>query len=91
MTYPATFSYVSEASHIRLQGAAFGVIFGFQLLGGAAAAYAAGVLAQAFGANPSAPFYLVAALCGAGFVYLLAVRSRVETHGKAISTATPQL
>ena len=91
VTYPATFSYVSEASHIRLQGAAFGVIFGFQLLGGAAAAYAAGVLAQAFGANPSAPFYLVAALCGAGFVYLLAVRSRVETHGKAISTATPQL
>src|SRR2546428_1417719 len=32
VTYPATVSFVSEASRSRLQGAAFGMIFGFQLI-----------------------------------------------------------
>jgi FSR family fosmidomycin resistance protein-like MFS transporter len=91
VTYPATFSFISEASHVRLQGAAFGVIFGFQLLGGAAAVTLAGVLAEAFGPNPSAPFLLVAALCGVGFLYLLAIRRKAATERAESAVAAPQL
>lgn len=91
ITYPATFSFISEASHVRLQGAAFGVIFGFQLVGGAAAVTLAGVLAEAFGPNPSAPFLLVAALCGVGFLYLLAIRRKAGTGNPAPSMVAPQL
>ncbi len=90
ITYPATFSFISEASRARVQGAAFGVIFGFQLLGGAVSVYAAGWLAQAFG-SPAMPFLLAAGLSGAGFVYLLAVRSRAETGVRCPAIAAPQV
>lgn len=91
ITYPATFSFVSEASHDRVQGAAFGVIFGFQLLGGAAAVYAAGFLAERLGNDPSIPFFLVSALSAVGFVYLLVVRGRIARAVRAGSAAAPQL
>src|SRR5213593_1153618 len=81
VTYPATFSFVSEASRSRLQGAAFGMIFGFQLIGGTLGVLGAGVLAQASG-SPAAPFLLVAVVCGVGLIYLLAVRSRADTLGR---------
>ncbi len=90
ITYPATFSFISEAARTRVQGAAFGVIFGFQLLGGTLGVLAAGALAQAFN-SPSAPFLLVAGLCGLGLLYLLAVRSRADTGGKKTGSAAPQL
>jgi MFS family permease len=81
ITYPALFSFVSEASHERVQGAAFGVIFAFQLLGGALAAYAAGTLADAYAAvgdlETTAPFYLLAGIAIAGLLYLVAIRRRV--------------
>lgn len=81
VTYPALFSFVSEASHARLQGAAFGVIFGFQLLGGALGSIAAGSLAASFGASAglewTAPFYLLGALAAAGFGYLVVIRDRI--------------
>lgn len=89
ITYPATFSFISEASHVRLQGAAFGVIFGFQLVGGAAAVYLAGVLAQAY--DPSVPFLFVAGLCGVCFLYLLIVRPKAGNLGSAPATRAPQL
>jgi len=90
ITYPATFSFISEASQVRLQGAAFGVIFGFQLIGGAAAVAVSGVLAEAFGPNPSAPFLTVAALCGIGFVYLLAIRGKAGEGIGAPAVTAPQ-
>lgn len=81
ITYPALFSFVSEASHSRLQGAAFGIIFGFQLLGGSLGSFAAGSLAAAFGniadLESTAPFYLLGILAVAGFAYLVAIRGRI--------------
>src|SRR5205823_11228430 len=66
ITYPAIFSFVAESIHERLQGAAFGVIFGFQLLGGSLASFAAGTLAEGFRSvgdlESTAPFYLLGAL-----------------------------
>ena len=91
ITYPAVFSYISEASRAGVQGAAFGVIFGFQLVGGAAAAYAAGFLAEAFGKNPAVPFFLASALCAACFVYLVALQSRAKTGAQGPAIAGPQL
>ena len=91
VTYPATFSFISEASHARLQGAAFGIIFGFQLGGGAAGVLLAGFLAGAFGANPSAPFFLVAGLCGIGFLYLVALRRKASPERPLPAVAIPQL
>ena len=74
VTYPALFSYISERSHARSQGTAFGVIFGFQLLGGAGVGWAAGWLADRMGGDAGVPFAVMAAAASLGFVYLLAVR-----------------
>src|SRR5207249_1495230 len=72
ITYPALFSFVSEASHRRLQGAAFGLIFGFQLLGGSLGSFAAGSLAASFRTSgdfeSTGPFYFLGFLALAGFV-----------------------
>lgn len=87
ITYPALFSFVSESSHERLQGAAFGIIFGFQLLGGSLGSFAAGSLAAGLRSvgdlESTAPFYLLGFLALAGFVYLVALRGRIENakHG----------
>lgn len=91
VTYPALFSFVSEASHRRLQGAAFGFIFMFQLLGAALGSFAAGTLAGAFVATPEVaatiPFYLCAALVFAGFAYLLALRGRLSNARTPVPVA----
>ena len=93
ITYPALFSFVSEASHARLQGAAFGVIFGFQLLGGSLGSFAAGSLAAAFAnvvdLESTAPFYLLGILAAAGFVYLVAIRRRISTSSEVPVTPVP--
>ena len=86
VTYPATFSFISEASRTRVQGAAFGVIFGFQLLGGTLGVLAAGALAALLN-SPSVPFLLVGLFSGAGFVYLLAIRSRITEGGSRTASA----
>jgi FSR family fosmidomycin resistance protein-like MFS transporter len=81
ITYPALFSFVAESSHSRLQGAAFGIIFGFQLLGGSLGSFAAGSLAATLRSigdlESTAPFYLLGFLALAGFVYLVALRARI--------------
>jgi len=77
VTYPALFSFVSETSHPRSQGAAFGVIFGFQLVGGALLGWVAGWLAELLGANPAVPFLVMAGAAAAGVGYLVAIRARV--------------
>lgn len=73
ITYPALFSFIADAADVRAQGVTFGMIFGFQLLGGALVAYASGLLATAT-RDPAVPFLVLAALGLATFAYLLAVR-----------------
>ncbi len=63
ITYPALFSFISDSTEERIGGTTFGVVFGFQLVGGALAGYAAGVLADAWGIHT--PFLL---LMGLGFL-----------------------
>lgn len=95
ITYPALFSFVAEASHERLQGAAFGVIFGFQLLGGSVGAFAAGSLAAGLRGvadlETTAPFYLLGLLASAGLAYLVAMRKRLfqATPGRVQGLTAP--
>lgn len=60
ITYPGLFAFISESTEERIGGTTFGVIFGFQLVGGALAGYAAGVMADGWGIHT--PFLLLMAL-----------------------------
>jgi len=92
VTYPALFSFVSESSQRRLQGAAFGFIFAFQLLGGALGSFAAGALAGAVAGigdlGATAPFYFVAAITALGFGYLLLLQGRLR-NGREAPAVSP--
>ncbi len=92
ITYPALFSFASGASHRRLQGAAFGFVFFFQLLGGAVGSYIAGSLSDVYAADPvltyTAPFWFAAIVSLATAVYLIAFRGAAtppETEEAAAS------
>jgi len=95
ITYPALFSFVSEASHRRLQGAAFGIIFGFQLLGGSLGSFAAGALAASFRTvgdfEATGPFYFLGLLALVGFAYLLGIRKHVRDPGGASIPRVPEV
>ena len=90
LTYPALFSFVSERSHAKLQGAAFGFVFFFQLLGGAVGSFSAGAITTLFPNSPdlqaAAPFWLagVVSLLTAG--YLVGLRAR---RGDRVASAAP--
>lgn len=88
LTYPALFSFASEASHRRLQGAAFGFVFFFQLLGGAIGAFIAGVVSDVYASDPvltyTAPFWFAAIVSLATAVYLIGIRSRAGPRAAAV-------
>jgi MFS family permease len=88
ITYPALFSFISEATGARLQGTTFGVVFAFQLIGGAAAAYASGILADLWEVHT--PFLLLAGLGLATFGLLEAKRSAYyRLRAAALTAARP--
>ena len=95
LTYPALFSFVSEASHARLQGAAFGLLFAFQILGGAIGVFAAGAIAVALAPDPASqagiPFALIGLLVLAGFGYMVALRRRLDSRPSGVPVAAPPL
>ncbi len=82
ITYPALFSFISESTEDRIGGATFGVVFGFQLVGGALAGFAAGILADLWGIH--VPFLVLMALGFLAFILLMttapsSVRDRKST------------
>lgn len=92
LTYPALFAFASETSHQKLQGAAFGFVFFFQLLGGAIGSYIAGLLSDVYAADPvltyTAPFWFAAGVSLATAVYLIVLRRRmVKGHAAATGSA----
>ncbi len=89
ITYPALFAFISESTEDVIGGATFGIVFGLQLVGGAFAGYAAGVMADAFGIHT--PFLLLMGLGFAGFLLLWGATPaelRSQRPGKDISEAT---
>ena len=93
LTYPALFAFASEASHRRLQGAAFGFVFFFQLLGGAIGAFVAGVLSDVYSADPvltyTAPFWFAAVVSLATAAYLIAFRRRAAPRSASPAAVRP--
>ncbi len=93
LTYPGLFAFASESSHRRLQGAAFGLVFFFQLLGGAVGSFVAGALSDLYSNDPlltyTAPFWFAAAVSLATAVYLVAFRSRAGPRPAAPAAAPP--
>ena len=91
LTYPALFSFASERSHAKLQGAAFGFVFFFQLLGGAAGSFAAGAVTTLFPGSAdlaaAAPFWLAGLVSLATAGYLLILRARGLGRAAAVSPA----
>jgi MFS family permease len=79
ITYPALFSFISESTEDRIGGATFGVVFGFQLVGGALSGYAAGILADLL--DIRVPFLLLAILGFLAFFLLMAFgRPEARAH-----------
>jgi MFS family permease len=78
-----------------LQGAAFGLIFFFQLIGGAVGAFAAGTFAELFGSSPgfvaTIPFCVGAVFSLTGAGYLVLVRSRLKMNAREGAVAGPIL
>ena len=89
ITYPALFAFISESTEDVIGGATFGIVFGLQLVGGAIAGYAAGVMADAFGIHT--PFLLLMGLGFVGFLFLWTVTPahlRNQRPGQDVSEAT---
>lgn len=82
LTYPALFAFASAASHRRLQGAAFGFVFFFQLLGGSVGLFLAGFVSDVYATDPvltyTAPFWFAAAVSLATALYLVLFRGRAR-------------
>src|SRR5256886_9441435 len=95
LTYPALFSFVADSSHRQLQGAAFGLIFAFQLLGVAFGLFVAALMPEAFvrslAVQPSVSFSLAAALAFFGFVLLVMVRGQAGLNRRGVRSAVPPL
>jgi FSR family fosmidomycin resistance protein-like MFS transporter len=61
LTYPALFALLTDATGERERGTAFGIVFGYQLGGGAAVVYVCGLVADA-AADPSFAFLITGIL-----------------------------
>jgi FSR family fosmidomycin resistance protein-like MFS transporter len=61
ITYPALFAIVSDVTSVEERGTAFGILFGFQLGGGAAFVGASGMVAEATG-SPTYAFLIASTL-----------------------------
>ncbi len=94
LTYPAIFAYASEVGSTKLQGAAFGFVFFFQLLGGALGSFVAGILAALLAGTGdlavTAPFWLSAIVAWATTAYLVALRRHGALGAPAAAPAHPQ-
>lgn len=95
LTYPAIFAYASEVGGSRLQGAAFGFVFFFQLLGGALGSFVAGILARLLAGtgdlSVTAPFWLsgVVALATGFYLVLFSRRAGLRTLGPSAAHTQP--
>ncbi|MFQ5837523.1 MAG: MFS transporter [Thermoplasmata archaeon] len=84
ITYPALFSFISESTEDSIGGTTFGVVFGFQLLGGAITGYVAGILADIWGIH--VPFLLVMAL---GFLAFILLATMAHPVARTPSSTVP--
>ncbi len=82
VTYPALFSMVTDLTREEERGTAFGILFGFQLGGGAATVYLCGWIADIAG-TPKYSFLVAAALAVASLATITILRARAGNPGIA--------
>lgn len=83
VTYPALFSMITDVTDTGERGTAFGILFGFQLGGGAVVVYLCGIVAD-IADNPAYSFLLVGLL---GLASLAIVSSeRIRAGPRAVPT-----
>jgi MFS family permease len=80
VTYPALFSMITELTGEEERGTAFGILFGFQLGGGAVSVYVCGFIADRFD-SPQYSFLFAGALAAASLVTI----TLWETHIKKLA------
>lgn len=67
VTYPALFSLITEVTGVEERGTAFGILFGFQLGGGAASVYICGFIGDRLN-TPQYSFIVAGALAAASLI-----------------------
>jgi FSR family fosmidomycin resistance protein-like MFS transporter len=77
LTYPALFALVSERTGLEERGTAFGIVFSFQLGGGAAIVYLCGLIADAYD-DPSYAFLVAAAFTVVSLFTLIGWKVRAK-------------
>ncbi|MGQ9587856.1 MAG: MFS transporter [Thermoplasmata archaeon] len=78
MTYPALFSIITDITHESERGTAFGILFGFQLGGGAACVYLSGIIADAL--QDARYAFMIAAVLA-----VLSLATVMKWHGESSS------
>jgi MFS family permease len=81
VTYPALFSMIYDVTDESERGTAFGLLFGFQLGGGAFVVYICGIVADALN-NPDYAFVIVAILAVASALTMLSQSLSRSSRGK---------
>jgi len=81
-TYPALFAITTEVTDINERGTAFGILFGFQLGGGATLVYICGIVADELN-NPDYAFVIVAALALASLLIVMLWERRSNARAKS--------
>lgn len=79
VTYPALFAIVTDMTDISERGTAFGILFGFQLGGGAVVVYVCGLVADLLD-DPSYSFLIAAGLSTLSLLTLITMREKGR-HG----------
>lgn len=91
VTYPALFSMINDVTDESERGTAFGLLFGFQLGGGAVVVYLCGIVADALD-NPDYAFVIVAVLAAASALTMFSknlsrrIRSNLEPTESDLSS-----
>lgn len=83
VTYPALFSFMTDSTHDDERGTAFGILFGFQLGGGALSVYACGIIADVL-EDPAYVFVFAAALSVVALLSLVFLRGRGAHAGRPV-------
>jgi MFS family permease len=91
LTFPGVFSYASASGSERSQGATFGLVFFFQLIGGAISSFLAGALSEHFAGSENLqltiPFMISATFGFCGCLYMGYVRKRLHLTSSRVGTA----
>ena len=81
VTYPALFSLITELTGVEERGSAFGILFGFQLGGGAASVYLCGFIGDQLD-SPHYSFLIAGVLAAAALIAITIWEAKIKELAK---------